>query len=149
MNDVFFSKKTDDWATPSEIYDTFMSFGFYDPCPYQSKTNLYGMVHKGKRIYINPPFSQNKMWIKYAIDLSKDNDVWLLIACRTDTAYFRALFEACHPVLYFITGRISFNDRGHAPFPVVFIHLCNAVSLYRCVTQNEFIEFLQEFYKKY
>lgn len=34
---VMFSKNTDDWKTPSELYEVLMKKGWLDPCPYQSK----------------------------------------------------------------------------------------------------------------
>lgn len=141
-----FTKNTDDWRTPSNLYNKFMSLGFYDPCPYQSATNLFGKDIKDRRVYINPPFSQNKLWIKYAIDLSKNNDVWLLIAVRSDTIYFRQLIESCSPFIFFIQGRMAFNDKGYAPFPVCLIHLNSDFKSYGVYTLDEFINLLDEIY---
>ena len=35
--DVFYSKKTDDWKTPSKLYQALVNNGYIDPCPFQSK----------------------------------------------------------------------------------------------------------------
>ncbi len=36
MNQVLFSKKSDNWATPKVIYDFYINQGYFDPCPLNS-----------------------------------------------------------------------------------------------------------------
>lgn len=107
---VFYSKKTDDWRTPSELYKAFMEKGYIDPCPYQSKENNLGKIYKHSKIFINPPFSKMSDWIDYGLELTKNgNKVVFLIPARTDTKYFHKLLE-CNPLIYFIEGRLHYND---------------------------------------
>lgn len=121
---VFYSKKTDDWRTPSELYIAFMEKGYIDPCPYKSVVNglLYDFYNV--KIFINPPFSQIKDWIDWSIKQYKNNcEVCLLIPARTDTKYFHRLLEY-NPIIYFIKGRLHYNDsEKNAPFPSLFIRL--------------------------
>ena len=119
---VMFSKKTDDWRTPSDIYNAFMNKGFIDPCPYQSKEDNLGKPYKCSKIFINPPFSKMSEWIDYGLELAKKgNKVVFLIPARTDTKYFHKLLE-CNPLIYFIEGRLHYNDsEKNAPFPSLLI----------------------------
>ena len=52
----------------------------------------------------------------------KGNEVILLIPARTDTKYFRKLVDYGVNI-YFITGRLHFNDSNSAPFPSCYIEL--------------------------
>ena len=108
--EVFYSKKSDDWRTPSDLYKAFMDNGYIDPCPYQSEFNGLEKDYKGQYLFINPPFSKMKDWIDYGIKQFKDNvSVVFLIPARTDTKYFHKLL-AYTPRIYFIEGRLHYND---------------------------------------
>ena len=80
-------------------------------------------VGGGEIVFVNPPYSQIKLWVKKAWEESvKPNTiVVLLIPARTDTKYF-------HEYIYnrseirFIPGRIKFNmGKGDAPFPSMVV----------------------------
>ena len=124
-NKVMFSKDSDHWSTPDDIYQYFMSQGFVDPCPLHSEhDNLqkdFGCID----LFINPPYSDIKSWVDYAINHADINqaDVVLLIPSRTDTKYFHKLLD--HGVdLQFIKGRLKFgNSKNSAPFPSVLIRV--------------------------
>ena len=108
---VFYSKKSDDWKTPSILYNAFMDSGFIDPCPYQSEIDGLNIDYENKKLFINPPFSKMKEWIDYAIKQRKaDNVVWLLIPARTDTKYFHKLLKEGNPYIIFIEGRLHYNN---------------------------------------
>ena len=68
--EVFYSKNTDDWRTPSSLYDKIMRLGYYDPCPYKSSFNGLEIEWKEKN-FVNPPYSQLKTWIIKAIEEAK------------------------------------------------------------------------------
>lgn len=66
----------DDWATPSDLYNSLdEEFGFdFDPCPYQHSMSWDGLqVEWGKRNYINPPYSLKlkELFVRKAIEESK------------------------------------------------------------------------------
>ena len=67
---VFYSKNTDDWRTPSFLYDRLMVLGYYDPCPYQATFNGLEIEWKEKN-FVNPPYSQLKKWVIKSIEEAK------------------------------------------------------------------------------
>lgn len=121
---VCFSHKSDDWRTPSSIYNILMDLGYVDPCPFNSDFNGLAIDYNNKKIFINPPYSQLKIWCEYAIkQFLLGNDVVLLIPARTDTKAFHLLLEYS-PKIIFIKGRLHFNDsKVGAPFPSLFVVL--------------------------
>ena len=56
---VFLSKNTDEWATPSYIYQQAIKKGMYDPCPLGC--TIDGLQTEwGEENFVNPPYSQLK-----------------------------------------------------------------------------------------
>lgn len=122
MNNILFSKKSDNWATPKQIYDFFINNNYFDPCPLNS--NFNGLeINWSKKNFVNPPYSKIKQFVDKAIlEHKKGNNVILLIPARTDTKYFRKLVDyGCDIV--FITGRLHFNNSNSAPFPSCYVCL--------------------------
>lgn len=118
-----FTKRSDYWNTPKELYNHIINnlkYYDYNPAnsfitPFNYNANLY---YKDK-IYINPPFSilSKHEFIETIQELIMyENELLLLIPARTDTRYFHRLLEL-KPEIYFIKGRLKFNDKGTAPFP--------------------------------
>lgn len=130
MDKVLFSKQSDDWATPIEIYNHYMNLNFFDPCPYQSTFDgLQIDWNPNRNIYINPPYSNISAFVDKALEYHKKNnsEVVLLIPSRTDTRYFHKLLSYGIDI-QFVKGRLKFNDsKNAAPFPSVFIRL-NGIS---------------------
>ena len=123
-----FLHDTDDWQTPKEIYDYFINKGFIDPCPYQCKVDNLKNDLGGVNLFINPPYSDIKSWVDYAIEhlnKHKENTVVFLIPSRTDTKYFQKLMnEKLDMGIYFFKGRLHFNEsKNSAPFPSCLIKL--------------------------
>lgn len=118
----WYSKKTDDWATPSYMYKWYMDKGYFDPCPLNPTFNGLEIDWKDLN-FVNPPYSQLKRWIEKSIEEHrKGRAVHLLIPARTDTKAFKLLFDyGCNFI--FLTGRLKFNDKGSAPFPSVVVVL--------------------------
>ncbi len=92
---LFTSAKTtgsDDWATPSTIYNQIIKWGWFDPCPLGGKGGLE--CDWQERTYINPPYSQLKKWVNYGIVQYErypfSQQLWLIPA-RTDTKAFQSL----------------------------------------------------------
>lgn len=113
------SHQSDDWKTPSKLYQAFMDQGFIDACPYKCDDDLYGVIYFHQKIYINPPFSELDRWIKYALILANHgNSVYLLMPVRTDTKYFNNMFHSGYlKRMIFFNHRLCFNDSKPAPFP--------------------------------
>lgn len=121
MNKVLFSKKSDIWETPKVIYDLYVKEkNFFDPCPINPKEDGLKIEWKEKN-FVNPPYSQIAKWVDKAIEeTEKGKTVILLVPARTDTKWFRKLYDY-GSYFSFVTGRLKFSDKGSAPFPSVFI----------------------------
>lgn len=118
---TLFSHNTDHWKTPSTLYKKLMQNGYIDPCPFHSKEDNLDRIYTNQYIYINPPYSQIDKWVQFIKNNYKQNvEILLLIPARTDTKYFHELLEL-NPLIYFIKGRLSFNDTGTAPFPSILM----------------------------
>lgn len=127
-NDLHFSSKTDEWATPQDFYDKLAAeFKFnLDPCATSQnhKCDLYftekedGLKQdwSGKRVFMNPPYGrQIKVWIEKAFK-SKAAVCVCLIPSRTDTSYWHDFVMKGE--IRFIRGRLKFGGHSNsAPFP--------------------------------
>lgn len=122
MNKILFSKKSDNWATPKIMYEFYIKNNYFDPCPLNSSFDGLKIDWKIKN-FVNPPYSKIKQFVDKSIEEhKKGKEVILLIPARTDTKYFRKLVDyGCD--IYFITGRLHFNESNSAPFPSCSIYL--------------------------
>lgn len=145
---VMFSKKSDHWKTPHKLYKAFMNQGYYDPCPYKCSVDNLNKAINADKVYINPPFSKLKDWCKFIAFLYLGNkDIYVLMPARTDTSYFYDLLTHAFAHIYFIKGRLHFNDsKDSAPFPTILIHLnlkTITSNTFDLCTLDEFIEVLK------
>lgn len=143
---VMYSKKTDDWKTPSKLYKYFMDHGYVDVCPFQASEDYLLKEFHNSNLYCNPPYSKNKQFIEWLYkQMNNGCNIWILIPSRTDTRYFQKIMDD-GMLLYFIKGRLRFNDSNMgAPFPSVLIHLSKHIhndfkNSYMNGTVDEFIE---------
>ena len=110
---LFSSKKTDDWQTPTELYESLdREFNFdFDPCPFQSSFD--GLkCDWGKRNFVNPPYSKVKEFLKKAHKELENGNADLcvfLVFANTDTKWFH---DYCYnkAELRFLKGRLKFVD---------------------------------------
>ena len=132
-NEVMFSKKSDQWATPQEFYDKLNSeFSFtLDPCA-DAKNNkcskYFTMENDGLKqswareiVFMNPPYSKVKNWIQKAYEERKNAVIVCLVPSRTDTKWFH---EYCFHAkeIRFVKGRLKFGDsKNSAPFPSMVV----------------------------
>ena len=130
--EVMFSSKTDQWATPQEVFDQLdREFHFnLDPCAdeqnhkcekyFTAAENGLKQDWGGYRVFCNPPYGRAlKDWVEKCYrEGHKDNTlVVLLIPARTDTTYFHD-FILHRAEVRFIRGRLKFGDsKTGAPFP--------------------------------
>lgn len=117
MRRVLFSKQSDDWGTPSDVYEALnREFSFtLDPCPLQQVDHLAGLRSwKGERVFCNPPYSAIKDWISKAHEA--DLAVFL-VPSRTDTKWWHDHAMNADEIR-FIRGRLRFGgSKNSAPFP--------------------------------
>ena len=129
---LFFSSLKQDGKTPTDLYEKLdKEFHFdFDPCPPNADFNGLEIDWK-KSNFVNPPFNQQKLWIKKAYEESlKNNGKWslknkicvLLLPARTDTKIFHEIILPYAKEIRFIKGRLKFQQyKNSAPFPSMIV----------------------------
>ena len=133
MNDhdrkIMFSSKTDNWATPPDLYTELnKEFQFsFDPCPLHPTFNGLDVDWYGN-IFINPPYSAIASFLEKGLeemDKGHTNLLVYLVPARTDTRWFHNYIYDEYTWNYknicevrFLKGRLKFgNSKNSAPFP--------------------------------
>lgn len=133
---VMYSSKTDQWATPLDLFQKLdQEFHFnLDPCADETNhkcENYYTKADNGlekdwggARVFCNPPYgTEIKKWVEKSFrESQKDNTiVVMLIPARTDTSYFHD-YILHRSEIRFIKGRLKFGDsKSAAPFPSMLV----------------------------
>lgn len=123
LNRVVFSSATDEWATPSDVYESLNAeFGFVDdPCPMNG--NVSGLMREWQSpCFVNPPYSNIPAFMEKAvIEWEQGKTVVLLVPSRTDTRWWHR-FAMRATEIRFIKGRLRFGGATNsAPFPSVIV----------------------------
>ena len=136
-NDLMFSSKTCEWATPQDFFDRLNAeFKFtLDPCASAEnhKCDKYytkaedGLIQdwSGETVFCNPPYGREiGRWVCKCFHEVFDGKcpcAVMLLPARTDTRWF-------HDYIYnkaeirFIPGRLKFNSqKNSAPFPSMVV----------------------------
>ncbi len=120
-NDLFFSSKTDLWATPAGFFaDLDAEFHFsLDPCatPENAKCKRY---FTAKQDGLKRAVGE---WVKKAYEESKKPGtlVVCLLPARTDTRWFHD-YIIKKAKIRFVRGRLKFGDgKAPAPFPSMVV----------------------------
>lgn len=124
-------KATDEWATPSAIFDPLNAeFDFdLDPCAsdlnakcahyFTQAQNGLAQDWSGRRVFMNPPYGRA---IRHWVAKARESGVLVvgLLPARTDTAWFHDHINGVAEVR-FLKGRVYFESPGfkrdRAPFP--------------------------------
>lgn len=144
-NEVMFSKNSDEWTTPQNLFDTYnLEFNFgldISATKDNTKCNLYFtkedsalnknwsefMRDSGISDYycwMNPPYSQCKDFIKKAYEENlKGIGIVALVPSRTDTRWFHDyIYKKDNIEIRFLKGRLKFSDsKNAAPFPSMIV----------------------------
>jgi site-specific DNA-methyltransferase (adenine-specific) len=133
---VHFSSKTNEWATPAELFNQLdRKFSFtLDPCatPRNAKCKRFfttqqdGLLQSwaGETVFMNPPYGREiGAWIKKAYEESQKGAVVVcLIPARTDTSYWHEYIMQYADEIWLKRGRIKFGGGyNSAPFPSAVI----------------------------
>lgn len=132
-NELFFSSKSDIWATPELFFKKLNEeFNFtLDPCCnkenakcvhfFTEEDNGLSKDWGTHKVFMNPPYSDCASWIKKAYESSLSGaTVACLVPARTDTKWFHEY--ALKGEIRFIKGRLKFgNSKNSAPFPSILI----------------------------
>jgi len=136
------SNKSEDWATPQDLFDELdAEFHFtLDPCASESNAKCKrfftveddGLAQSwaGEVVFVNPPYGHSlKRWVRKAHDESMNNGatVVCLLPARTETAWFH---ENCMDAeIRFVPGRLRFGGATNsAPFPSIIVVFRSAAS---------------------
>lgn len=138
------SHKSDEWATPTLLYQAFMKKGYIDPCPLGGQINALETAYKNKRLFVNPPFSKLNDFALWIIEQAKQGcDIYLLMPTRTDTRYFKALFDYGIDELIFLHKRLRYNDSKPAPFNSMVLHINKSKNnKYKLMSCDELIAYI-------
>ena len=137
FNNVHFSSKKMDWATPWELFRAWdLSHGpfDYDVCatPQNAKCRKYftpemnGLLQSWYGFcWMNPPYGREiGRWIAKAVgevQVGNAERVVCLVPARTDTAWWHELVMRCGEI-HFLRGRVRFEGAEHAaPFPSAIV----------------------------
>lgn len=120
------TSKKQDWKTPNNIYKFYIEGGYLDPCPENPKFDGLKINWFDKN-FVNPPYKEIDKWIDKALrEREKGKEILFLIPARTDTKWFRKLYEAnCQ--IRLIQGRLHFNESKSAPFPSMFVRMDKSI----------------------
>ena len=127
MNRALFSSASVEWATPQGVYEELSEeFGGFDldPCPLHGSQDGLARLFtewRGKRVFINPPYTRAGFakWL----ERGREADLAVfLIPARTDTKWFHDLILPYASEIRFIRGRLKFgNATSPAPFPSMIV----------------------------
>jgi phage N-6-adenine-methyltransferase len=143
---VHFSSKTDDWATPQDLFDKLNAehgpfeldvcanwenkkVAFYfgqGPHPQMFRDGLEIPWHmNAKKAWMNPPYGREiGKWVKKAYEESlKGCMVVALLPARTDTRWFHDfIYNKASVSVVYLRGRVKFGDsKNSAPFPSMVV----------------------------
>jgi site-specific DNA-methyltransferase (adenine-specific) len=130
-----FSSQKDEWATSQDFFDGLnKQYNFtLDPCAtaqntkcpkfYTQQDNGLNQDWSGNVVYVNPPYSNVKEWVKKALQESRkpNTTIVMLVAARTDTKFFHDYCTKANQI-FFIKGRLKFGGSANsAPFPSMVV----------------------------
>ena len=130
---VHFSSKSDDWATPQDLFDELNAIHKFtlDVCASPSNAKCANYFTKDTNAlerewygvcWMNPPYGREiGKWMKKAYETSFNNSkVVCLVPARTDTAWWHDY--AMKGKITFLRGRLKFNGhKNSAPFPSAIV----------------------------
>lgn len=126
---ALFSSKSDHWETPQALYNSLhaeLRFDF-DPCPLRATQDGLSLSWKGKRAFVNPPYSNIGPWV----EKSREADVAaVLVPARTGSRWWHEQVLP-HPFeIRFLRGRLKFGGlKVNAPFDSVVLVWRNPCSV--------------------
>jgi phage N-6-adenine-methyltransferase len=136
VSQTLFSSKSDEWETPQKLfYELDQEFDFYvdlaatkenTKCPFWLDDSLNQPWHtvKSHWMWLNPPYSKSKEFIKKAYEESlKGANIVMLLPARTDTkAFHDYIYKKPNVIIRFLKGRLKFgNAKNSAPFPSMVV----------------------------
>lgn len=131
-----FSSKSNDWATPQDLFDNLNEEFIFtlDPCAsagnakcqkyFTQKQDGLKQDWQGETVFCNPPYGREiNKWVEKAYQESRKSNtvVVMLLPSRTDTKWFHE-YILPYGQIRFIRGRLKFGDsQNSAPFPSMIV----------------------------
>ena len=134
--ELMFSRKTDLWETPQDLFDRLnVEFGFtLDVCalPENAKCHRFytpeqdGLSQPWEGVcWCNPPYGRGVgLSVKRALETSYNRStVVMLLPARTDTKWFHEyIYNRVNVDIRFLKGRLRFSgNKTGAPFPSMIV----------------------------
>jgi phage N-6-adenine-methyltransferase len=133
-NRVHFASRTDEWATPLDLFERLdREFRFtLDPCSTHENAKCRkhftraedGLIQDWSRevVFMNPPYGREiGHWMRKAYESAElGATVVCLVPARTDTRWWHAY--AVHGKIIYFKGRLKFGSaKSSAPFPSALV----------------------------
>lgn len=129
------SSESDEWATPRDLFDKLNEVFRFDLDAAASEQNAlcyeyYDIERDGlsmswesyKAVWVNPPYSKLKDWLKKGAEEGKHTTVVMLVPARTDTKAWQDYVIPNAADVHFIRGRLKFGEaKNSAPFPSAIV----------------------------
>lgn len=136
---TMFSSDKENWCTPKRFFKSLNAHFNFDLDAAASKENALCEKYitkennalvvpwDGQRIFVNPPYGRNlRSWANKIVEEASTGrkTIVALVPARTDTQWFFTLTKDLTTEVYFISGRLHFNEtKTVAPFPSALVIL--------------------------
>ena len=140
VSQALFSSKTENWATPQELFDKLNAKYRFTLDAAASKDNAKCVKYfskeddglsqswRGERVFVNPPYARGitGLWVKKCFDEyweDRERIICALLPARTDTKWFHNYcLSGSGARIEFIKGRLKFGGATNgAPFPSILV----------------------------
>ena len=135
MNNYWKMSKSNEWATPQNLFDSLNNIHHFTLDPASTDENAKCEKHYtiqddglsqnwgGCSVFCNPPYGREiGKWVQKAYEESRkpNTKVVMVLPARTDTAWFHDYCVKGH--IEFLRGRIKFaGSKWNAPFPTMIV----------------------------
>jgi hypothetical protein len=126
-----FFQKNDDVKTPQTVFDTLDRYFHFDhdPCPFEHHRTFEcpnGLDRNkkwGKSNYVNPPYSQIKIWLKRVTEeQKKGNTSVCLVTARTNSQYWQKyVFPSANYIGFLERGIVFVGFPRAIPIPLAIV----------------------------
>lgn len=134
MTAVYHSSKSDEWATPWDLFYRLNSvYRFTLDAAANSENALCSRYYTKQEngliqswaneiVWCNPPYSSLKDWLKKCSAERHHATIVALVPSRTDTRAWHDFVIPTAAEIYYIRGRLKFGEsKNSAPFPSALI----------------------------
>ena len=132
---VSFSRKSDEWETPQDLFDRYDAIHHFDldvsateqnaKCKRFFTKETDGLSQKWfGSCWCNPPYSNVSDWVRKAVsEMQNGVTTVMLVPARTDVKWFHDyIYQKPNIEIQFVRGRVKFvGGAENAPFPSMIV----------------------------